>query len=81
MKYFQIRFFLLSCFRQKTSYPLSTSGSVFFPLMLEYVRKILKHQNIVHTTSAFFSFRYSQMNPHVIVVYDCGLVRSADVLR
>jgi len=42
---------------------------------------MLKHQNIVDTTGIFFSFRYRRMNPHVIVVYKCVLVRPADVLR
>jgi len=41
---------------------------------------MLKHQNIVYTTGAFFSFRYTRMNPHVIVVYECVFAEFADVL-
>jgi len=50
-------------------------------LRFRFNRKMLNHQNIVDATGGFFSFLYGRMNPHVIVVYKCVLVRSADVLR
>jgi len=49
------------------------------------MKKMLKHRNIVDsradTTITFWAFRYRRMTPHVIVVYECVLERSADVLR
>jgi len=45
-----------------------------------FVGKRLKHQNIIHTKSAFFSFRCTRMNPQVIVVRKCVFIQFADVL-
>jgi len=35
----------------------------------------------VHTTGAFISFRYTGVNPHVLIVYECVFIQFADVLE
>jgi len=44
-------------------------------------RKMLKHPSIVNTIITFFLFVNECTIAHVIVVYECDLARSADMLR